>query len=166
MSMIQKIDQKGFTLVEMVLYMGLLTLLLLLFTNIFMAILDTQLSSQSTGSVAQDGRFLYSRLIYDINRASSISLPANLGNTGNTLQLQINGVSYQYALSSGNLMISDATSSAQLNSYDTKISGLQFKRIGNINGKPTIQMTFTVTSKEVLHGTVDSKSFQTTAGIR
>jgi competence protein ComGC len=161
-----KRDQKGFTLVEMVIYMGLLTLLLLLFTNIFMAILDTQLSSQSTGSVAQDGRFLYSRLIYDINHASSISLPANAGDTGNTLQLQINGIAYQYALSNGNLMISDATSSAQLNSYDTTISGLQFKRIGNPNKKPTIQIVFTVISKEVLHGTVDSKTFQTTAGLR
>lgn len=150
----------------MLLYMGLLAILLLLFTNIFTGILDTQLASQSTGSVAQDGRFIYSRFIYDINHATSVSTPANLGSSSATLSFQANGVNYQYAIVGNNLILSDATSSAQLNEYDTKVSGLQFTRIGNVNGKPTFQIVFTVGTTTNLHGQGDSKSFQTTAGLR
>ena len=96
MNTIKKRDQGGFTLVEMLLYMGLLSILLLIFANIFTTILETQLSSQSTASVTQDGRFIYSRLIYDINRAQSVSLPATLGAVSPALQMQINGSAYLY----------------------------------------------------------------------
>jgi prepilin-type N-terminal cleavage/methylation domain-containing protein len=158
--------QRGFTIVEMLVYMGLLSLLMLIFSNIFVAILDTQLSSESTGSVAQDGRYIYSRLIYDINRAESVSLPAQIGDMSNTLEMRINGIDYEYGMLNGDLMIADATDSAQLNSYDTRVAGLLFKRIGNVNGKHTFQINFTVSSKTNHYGVVESKSFQTTAGLR
>lgn len=158
--------QGGFTLIEMLLYMGLLTMLLLLFTNIFTAILDTQLAAQSTSSVSQDGRFVYSRITYDIHRASRIDTPIQLGDVTNTLQLTIGGVPYVYTLENGNLLLSISSSSAQVNSVDTAISDLQFKRIGNINGKHTVQINFTVANKINLHGSGDSKTFQTTAGLR
>jgi type II secretory pathway pseudopilin PulG len=157
---------EGFTLVEMLLYMGLLSMLLLIFTNIFTAILDTQLSSTATGSVAQDGRFIYSRFIYDINQATAVTTPANLGDTTNILVLQNNGITYQYQLINGNLEIDDGTTSAQLNSFDTSVSNLQFKKIGNVGGRPTVQLDFTITTKINGHGTAESKNFQTTAGLR
>lgn len=160
-------NKAGFSLVELIVYMGILSALLVVFTDIFTSILDNELSSQRTSSVAQDGRYIYSRLIYDINRAQGIVLPANLGDTSVSLQAVIAGKLYTYALSNGNLTITDDTgTSYMLNSYDTTISGLQFTRLGNATGKHTFRINFDVTGKILMHGTTEVKSFQTTAGLR
>ena len=158
--------RKGFTLIELVVYMGIVGIFMLVLTDILVAILNTRLSSQSTSQVAQDGRYVYTRLIYDINRASGVLLPLNLGDINSSLQATISGKLYTYSLSNGNLMINDSSTSAQLNSVDTSISGLTFKRIGNVGGKSTIQINFTVSSRIVTNGTPDTEVFQTTAGLR
>lgn len=159
-------NKSGFTLVELIVYMGILSMLLVVFTDIFTSILDTQLSSQRTSSVAQDGRYIYSRLIYDINRAQGVILPANLGDVSVSLQATISGTLYTYALAGGNLTVTDNTGTYALNSYDTTISGLQFTRLGNASGKHTFRINFNVTGRIPMHGTTEVKAFQTTAGLR
>lgn len=159
-------EKKGFTLVELIIYMGLLTVLILVFTQIFTSILDNQSSSQSTSRVAEDGRYIYSRFIYDVNRAQSISIPAALGSSSANLVLTINSAQYTYSTNSGNLTVTDPTGTYALNGFGTTISNVNFQRIGNAGGKHTIQMNFTVTSNMGLHGAFENKSFQTTAGLR
>ena len=157
---------KGFTLVELIIYMGIMMVLIMILTDILVAVLATQLSSQSTSQVSQDGRYIYTRLIYDVNRAQSVLLPLNLGETSNSLQATINGTVYTYSLSGGNLVVTDPNGTDQLNSIDSSVSGLQFKRIGNQNGKNTFQINFTVISKIQTKGVTDQEIFQTTAGLR
>lgn len=157
---------RGFTLIELLIYMGILSVFIVVLAQIFTSILDNQISSQTTSTVAQDGRYIYTRLIYDINRAQGVAVPANLGDTTTALQASISGKTYTYALSSGNLTISDATSSSNLNSVDASVSALTFKRIGNAAGKHTFRILFTVSSRTSLHGVTDSEFFQTTAGLR
>lgn len=161
-----KNKSNGFTLVELVVYMGIVMIFMLVLTDILEAILNTRLSSQSTSEVAQDGRFIYTRLIYDINRSSGVILPLNIGDTSTSLQATISGSLNTYSLSSGNLILNDSTTSAQLNSVDTSVSNLTFTRIGNPGGKNTFQIKFTVTSKIPTKGAVDAEVFQTTAGPR
>ncbi len=157
---------KGFTLVEFLIYMGIIAILIVVLTDILVAIFNTQLSSQSNSQVTQDGRYIYSRLTYDINRAQSISIPANLGSISATLVASISGSTYTYATSSGNLTLTNGGTSYILNSPDTKVSGLSFLRVGNSGGKHTFQINFTVTGKIPLNGRIDSETFQTTAGLR
>ncbi len=160
--------KKGFTLIEIAIYMAILSIFILVLTDILVAIFNTQLSTQSTSSVAQDGRYIYSRLIYDINRADFVTLPASLGDVTNSLQASISGtlITYSLASPSGNLQINDGAGTYDLNSPDDKISSIQFKRIGNVGGKNTFQINFTVTSRIKLNGKYDSEDFQTTAGLR
>jgi len=157
---------RGFTLIELLIYMGILSIFIVVLASIFTSILDTQISSQTTSSVAQDGRYIYTRLIYDINRAEGVTLPATLGETTTSLQVSISGQLYTYALTSGNLTVTDGINTLNLNSAETTVSNLSFQRIGNATGKHTFRILFTVTSKTSLHGITDSASFQTTAGLR
>lgn len=159
-------SRQGFTLIELVIYMGIISMLLVVFMDILSASFSTQLSSQSTSEVVQDGRFIYTKLIYDINRASSVSIPASLGDTSSTLTAIINGTTHAYALSSGNLQITDPSGYYALNSSDTTVSNLQFQRIGNVNGKHTFRINYVITGKINLSGRYDTKNFQTTAGLR
>lgn len=163
---IRQSKSRGFTLIELVVYLGVIMIFFLVLTDILTSVLNTRLSSQSNSQVAQDGRYIYTRLVYDIERADSISLPLNIGDTSNSLQMSISGTPYTYSLSNSNLILTVSGSSEQLNSVDTSISNLSFRRIGNANGKNTFQILFTVTSRITNRGLTDSQAFQTTAGLR
>lgn len=134
--------QKGFTLVELLIYMGLLTILMTILTRLFTATIDVQLTSEATGGLEEDSRFIYSRLAYDLSRADSIVTPAIPGATSTTLTIMIGSVPYTYSLSGTNLMLG----SGSLNSYMTVISNVSFTELGPVAGKKSIQVKYTVTS--------------------
>lgn len=162
----KKNNRLGFTLIELVIYLGITMTLLLLLMELLAAIFSAQLTSNATSAVASDGRYIYTRLIYDINRAESVSIPANLGDTSQTLEATVNGNQIVYSIINGNLTITDQQDTNTLNSIDTNISNVSFKRVGNANGKHTFQIKYTISSNIQDNGTQEVKSFQTTAGLR
>ena len=105
---------KGFTVVELIIYMGLLSGLILLFTEIFVSITESELQSENTSNVSSDGRYIYSRIIYDVNRADDIVTPTNYGDTTNQLIISVNGEDYTYSLSSNNLILTNLSGQYQL----------------------------------------------------
>lgn len=158
-------NYQGFTLVELLIYMGLLGIFLLVLTEMFVSILDVRVDSQATSAVEQDGRYLLARLAYDVNRASSISTPATAGNSGNSLVLVIGGVNYSYSLNSGNLQLTSNQGTNNLNSSETTISSSTFQRLGNGN-KDSIRLQITIDSRAQRKKGVETKIFQTTLGLR
>jgi type II secretory pathway pseudopilin PulG len=161
-------SKNGFTLVELLIYMGILAVMIYVLADVLSTILTAQTSTQSNAQVAQDGRYIYSRLTYDINRAQSVSLPSNLGDSSDNLNLVINATNYSFAVAtpSGNLEVTDGTGTYTLNGPDTEISNLRFVRIGNVSGKHTFQINFTIKSKIPINGRIDSEEFETVAGLR
>ncbi len=147
---------------EMLLYMGILMILLAVLSQLFSTTIETQLSSESYSSVQADGRFIIDRLSYDIRQASSVTTPATLGASGSTLVLVINGTTYTYSVTGGNLLVN----SVRMNGYNTSVSNLTFRRYGNVGGKPTINMGFTLTSLVSRNGTNNTNSYQTTVSLR
>lgn len=156
----------GFTLVELIIYMGLLVVMLLIFTDIFTSIIDNQLSSKNTSNVADDGRYIYSRFIYDVSRAQSVAEPASYGSASASMSLIIDGQSYTYALNNNNLIVTDPNGSYTLNSEGSSISGLLFTKVGTSSAKSTVRLNFTVAGNVTSRGISDQENFQTTAGLR
>ncbi len=159
-------SKKGFTLVEMLIYMGLLSILIVIMVDLFASSLDVQLESQATSAVQQDARFLLSRLTYDVQNAQNVLVPATIGSQSASLQLSINSVNYTYALNNGNIQLTNNNGTDNLNSFDTTVSNLTFKKLGNGSGKDTVQIVFTLTSKVVRNTGAETKNFQTTVGLR
>ncbi len=155
----------GFTTIELLLYMGILTILISVLASIFGAIIDSKLESEATSSVDQDGRYILARLSRDMQSATSIASPA-AGLQGSALQISVNSIAQTYAVNiSNDLQITKSGQSDNLNSVDTSVSNLTFKRIGNGDVDDTIQMQFTLTSKiQRRAGTSEVKSFKTTFG--
>ena len=156
----------GFTLVELLLYMGLLILFLLVQTQILTSVLGVRLESEANSAVQQDSRFIIARLIHDVNRAESIVTPATPSAQTNSLALTIDGISYTYSLSGDNLIITNNLGTNNLNSFGTKISGLAFKRLGNAGGKNTVTISFTLTSITEREFGSETRTIRTTSGIR
>lgn len=159
-------DQRGFTLVELIIYMGLTSMLIVIFMDILSISFNAQLSSQSTSEVVQDGRYIYTRLIYDVNRASAINTPANLGDSSPSLSITINGNNFTYGVNGGNFVLTTASGTYTLNSFDSSVSNLNFQKIGNAGGKPTVKITYTISGRTNLSGRYDTKNFETAAGLR
>lgn len=166
MKKIKVLNKTGFSLVELLIYIGLLAILMTILSRIFTGIIDVQLSSEATGAVEEDGRFIYARMAYDIGRAQSVVSPVNLGDVADTLILQIDGVTNTYNVSSNNLVLTNAYGSSQLNSVGSVISNLSFQRLGNVNGKDSILVTYTVTSTTVNIRGADTKTIETTIALR
>ena len=158
--------REGFTLVELLLYMGLLLLLLLIQTQILTSVLGVRLESEANSAIQQDARFILAKLIYDINRADNIVLPATPSAQSETLSLTIDNISNTYSLSGENLIIANILGSNNLNSYGTRISNLSFKRLGNVGGKNTITFSFTLTSTTQREGGPETRTVQTSSGLR
>ena len=158
--------QTGFSLVELIIVMGLMTIFMVVLTDIVVAVGDTQTESDATSSVSEDGRFILARLSYDIQRASSITTPASLGGTSSSLALVIGGVTQTYAVSVGNLTLTNNLGTNNLNSSETTISALSVTRRGNTGGKDTITLSYTVTSQATQASGPEVKTYTTTVGRR
>jgi prepilin-type N-terminal cleavage/methylation domain-containing protein len=159
---------QGFTLVEMLIAMGLMTIFLVVLSDIVVTVGQVSQESDATSTVAEDGRYILSRLSYDIERATSVTTPAALGNTTNNLVLVIGGVTYTYSINgSNNLQLVVSPNTDTLNGGDTTISNFTVQRLGNSGGKETLTVNFTVTSKTFRNGsTLESKTYTTTVGRR
>ena len=166
--------QRGFTLIELVIYIGILSILLGVLSSIFTAIVDVQLESEATSSVDQDGRYLLAKLSYDVQQLNpyahstdAVVIPANPGDTSDTMQLNINSILYTYSLDANdNLQVTDsgAGNSYQLNSYDTSVSNVSFTRVGSGDSNDTVQVSYTINSRTKERSGQETKSFQTTLG--
>lgn len=157
--------ERGFTIVELLIYMGILSILLIVLTGVFTSIIDAQFESEATSVVQQDGRFLMSRLIYDIQRANNIITPA-LGQQDSSLQLSINGINFLYSISGNNLEIIENSVVSKLNGYYTHVKNFQVQRLGNDGGKHSIRVSYTVESTTLKRSGVETQNFSTTVALR
>lgn len=174
-----KNSQKGFTMIELLLYMGIFSILLVVLMQLFTAILDVHLGSQATSSVDQDGNYILARLSYDIRNGSDItvSIPPTIVSTckwpdNPTCQLQITGTpTNTYTINSAGSILINSTD--PLNSVNTKITKITFTKLLNsvsaydLNPKPSVQIMLTIQSNTLRRGgVIQTKDFQTTIGVR
>jgi len=131
---------RGFTLVEILIYMALFVGFLLLLSALFISILDTQLNSSTSSQMDQDTWYLINRLQYDMYRADSIELPVNNGEEGDTLIINVAGSPISYSLNNDKLIITENGQSFSLINQDSRVFNLNFKRLGNLDGGNTISV--------------------------
>ncbi len=156
-----KIIHSGFTLFELLIYMGVSAIILASLTQIFVLISRLRLESQSFSSIQQDGAYFLSRFSYDLARSNTITIPA-LGQQGNILQTN----QIRYSLDSNNhLQITDSLGTAVLSNFDTSISNLNFYHLGG-GGHDNVRISFTLTSQVKELSGPQTLQFVTTVGTK
>ena len=159
--------KRGLTIIESMIYLGLVSVFLVVLTGLFVSIIEAQLEQSAGSAVDQDGQYLLARLNSDIRRAQSITSPATLGETAYSLSLNIGGVIYTYSLDAQKLQLTVSGNSYPLNSYGSNTSGFSVTRLGYATGKPTVGIDFSLTSTTVsLHQQPQNRSYHTTVGLR
>lgn len=144
--------KKGFTVIELMLYMGIFSVLIAVLSGIFLSIMELQLSTHSTSQITQNANFIFSRLHYDLYRTSAVSIPGLAGETSDNLSINIAGQNYTYSLSGSDLIMVNPSGSYSLNSNDVSITGFSVTRLGsagndNINIDLTLQSNVTPLNK-------------------
>ena len=161
-----KTQKNGVTLVELLVYIGILSILLLVITDIFVAILSSRTESEATSFVDQDGHSILARLAYDVARSSDITLPAALGQTKDSLRLIVNGENFDYKVISGSLQLTNNSGTDNLNGNQTKMDSISFTKLGNSGGKETVQIQMTISSITQRASGSETRAYQTTLGRR
>ena len=161
-------SQKGVTIVELLLYMAILSILLVILTNIFISALDVQTESNATSSVEQDGNYILARLSYDIHRAQSINIPATDGAIANNFQIVVGGINYTYSVNANNnLVLTNNLGVNNLNNNGSGVSNFSVQRFGNVGGvEDTLRIDFTVTSRIKKNSGFETKNFDTNLSLR
>lgn len=163
-----KNSQKGTTIIELLIYLAILSVFLTILTSVFVSALDVQSESQATSSIEQDGNYILARLNYDIYRAQSINIPATIGETTNNFRIVIGGEIYLYCVdTNNNLVLTNNSGESSLNSYDSKISNFSVRRLGNPGGvEDSLKISFTITSKTQRVSGTERRNFQTNLSLR
>ncbi len=163
------VSKKGFTMVELLLYMGIFSILLIVLMQIFTSILSTHAESRTTSSVDQDGSYILARLAYDVGRSQNIAEPA-LGTSGTTLHIVGAGIDEIYEKIGEDLFLKNNTTGTKdkLNSTYTG-ADVNFTTIGNNNpgSKVTVKIVLTLTSNiKRVGGINQTGTFETTVQTR
>jgi hypothetical protein len=158
----------GSTLIELILYMGLLAIFIGVLTGLFGTAIDIQLGSQATNGVINDTNYILSKLQYDIQRAQSIVTPSILGTNSSSLVLKINNINHTYSKdSNGNLVYTNNAGPFFLNNYTASISAMTFTLVGNLGGSETsVKVDMTITSRVRQQKGQESQTISTSYALR
>lgn len=165
---------KGFTLVEMLLSLGILSILTTVLLGAFGNIVDVQLESKAQSTIDQDGRYILAKFSYDFQKMDKITdqilkpTSSELGVSKDTLQIKVNSINYTYTKDASNnlQLVNNSTGSVNvLNSIDTTVESLSFKRLGVGDNNDTVQIKITLKSKIVRPSGQETRNYQTTLSM-
>lgn len=162
--------QNGFTMIELLLYMGIFSILLVVLLDLLTMILGAHTESQATSAVDQDGNYIMTKIAYNIHRATTIN-PSTYAVSSNNLELTGTSFDETFAVDgNNNLVVTDNTVtppvSYQLNGPDTT-ANITFTPFGNTGGKASVQIKLILTSRlKQKGGVVQQQEFDTTVAMR
>lgn len=155
----------GTTIVELILYMGLLSIFIVMVVNLFGQVLSVQTNSVSESNIQTNGNYLLIKLAKDINSSDGIITPSSIGQTANSIVLKNGLNNTSYTVVDGRLVLTDSSGTYNLNDVDTIISDFLVKRLGNSGGKNGLQISYKITST-IVESETKSATFNTFISLR
>jgi Tfp pilus assembly protein FimT len=140
--------QKGFTLVEMVLYVSLCSIMLLALSTFLSSLLSSRVRSQSITEVDQQGFQVMHILTQTIRNGRSITSPS-LGTSSTTMSvITVNALLNPTVFSnaSGTLQIKEGSKAyISLTNKRVMVSGLRFENVSSASStEKIIRISFTI----------------------
>lgn len=137
-------SEKGFTFIELILYVSILTTMLVMLIPFAWNIIGGGVKSATQQEVFSNARYISERIKYEIRNATGINSVSATQISLSTATAATNPT--VIALSSGNITITQGVSSAvNLNSQNTTISSLTFTNYTSGDNKTKhIQFVFTL----------------------
>lgn len=162
---------KGFTLVELILYIALAAILLLSVFSLFWLVVESRIKNQTMAEVDQQGIQIIQVITQDIRNAESVNYPT-VGNSASELSLDIiDGTKDPtiFDILNDTLQIKEGTANEiEITSSRIRISDLEFQNSSRNGTSDTIKIKFTLShaNPENKNEYNYSKTFYGSATIR
>jgi Tfp pilus assembly protein PilW len=164
-------NKRGFTLLELVLYVSIASLVLMSTTGFFYLILQSQVKNQTVADVEQQGQSAMEVITQTIRNATGVNSPG-IGASTSALSLANNDGAKDptvFDLANGALEIKEGTASPiNLTSDKVVVSNISFQNLSRSPANNSIRIRFTIS--HVNPGNKFeydfSQSFYTTANTR
>lgn len=135
----------GFTLIELVFYLAIASIILLSVGSLFRTMSELRLKNQVIITVEEEGRQAMDYILKSIRSATSVSSPIP-NNNSPSLTLNINGVINIFDISTNRLRLTEGASQPIFITSDkTTVSDLTFQNLANTSTKDNIGVQFTLT---------------------
>lgn len=161
-----KINEKAFSLLELIIYITLLSGIMLVIVNMFFMISASSAKEEARAEVQQNLRFAIDRLAGEIRSAREINFP--LGGSSDSV-LELNGSTIKFTVSGGILQRIEGVNVENITTNKVAVNTASpiFTRIDNIGAKPSIQIILTISYNDNGRGDYKfSKTIQTSVSLR
>jgi Tfp pilus assembly protein PilW len=161
----------GFTLIEMLLYVALVSMLLIAITGFFGLSADARVKNQTIAEVDQQGTQVMDYITQTIRNASSISAPA-IGTSASSLTAVVPTASLSPTVISLNgtalQTVEGSASAVPLTSSRVQVSSLTFKNLARSGTNANLQISFVITrtNPNSRNEYEYSKTFTSTAALQ
>lgn len=125
--------QKGFTLLEMMIYVALFSLIMIGSLITAWELIRTSQMTSERVTIEEEGNFVMRKMSWALTGVSSISIPSALATTTNTLVVNkygfsTNPITIRYNSASSSIEIQEGTGNPfyPLTTADVSVSGLEF----------------------------------------
>jgi Tfp pilus assembly protein PilW len=136
--------QNGFSLVELILYVGLMSFILVTIGGLLTIVLQSANKNQAITEVNQQGLQVMQIMTQSIRNSKQINAPLT-GNSGSSLSVNTTNISTTptiFLLSSGVVQMTEGFNSAiPLTNSQVRVSNLSFKNLAN-----SVRIQFTIQS--------------------
>lgn len=137
MSQQQKTLPRGFSLIELIVYIALLSVLSLAVASAFLTFNRGRGQVTARSEVNTNLRFALEKITQDLNAASTVSVPATPGLATTTLSINTGGVNVVYCVVSGQLRRGEgglcSAASEVITSSTVSVATSTFTRMENTN---------------------------------
>ncbi len=164
--MIRRKQQGGYSLLELVIYLGLFVLLSVVLIQSLVSVMRTYATAQAYRALQQNGEVVMDRITREIRAASTIS-SATYGTSPGTLSLsgtdsEGNAHTATFNLSGGTVQINDDGSSGVLTTTSVVVTSLLFYATSNtVTDGVKVEITLST-----VNGYAASATFYTTVFLR
>ncbi|MBP6908335.1 MAG: prepilin-type N-terminal cleavage/methylation domain-containing protein [Candidatus Pacebacteria bacterium] len=146
----QKQEERGFTLVELLLYVGISSVILLVISLFIGMLLQSRIKNNVIAEVEQQGTQALSTILRIIRNADSITNPTP-STTANSLTVSVSSPALSpsvISLTNGELFITEGLNQSEFLINDSvTVSNLLFENMSRPGTSGTIRVSFVVTYK-------------------
>ena len=164
----RKLNRNGFTLIELIIYMGLVAIIGTFLSEGIYYLSHSDFLAFSQNESLQNNRIAMEIMTRYIHKADSVITPASAGGSGDTLVISVGGTNITFAVSAdGRLQMQEGTGTPiNLTDNQTSVS-INFTRIENLSTKPTIRISLKTDYRgSISSGPSPTYELNTTVGLR
>ena len=164
--------RKGFSLIEMIIYIAILGVVMVTIVSFMSVIMNTKAKAQAISEVEQQGLQLMQTIDQTVHNATAINSPTVGNSSGLTLSLALADEAVNptlFTLSGTTLQMKEGAGSyIDLNSSKVKVTNISFTNISRTSTRGIIKIQFTLAYNNSSNTTNFnySKTFYSSAAIR